>query len=256
MNTNYIILKLFSISNWQDEDLQSLVLLLDSYDVFRPDRWGPYEPMKFKFSKNEMDNIQARWKTGPGLGLMFGKQNSRFSLSIDKNLHIKRPNVITVFLEDEFFIEEEQAEVFLNFAKQLFEWGNVIYGYACHRLDFERKNKLPIPTRIEGKLIATGGMDIRHSLPGVYWANFFGSQYIDWFGKNIFNTVPSYTQTDLPNNGRLLLTSATPLDYVDNAVLARELALKKHLGGDAFFNVQDPTAATISPFNDGFFKID
>lgn len=256
MDTSYVTLKLYSISIWQDKDLESLVFLLDSHDLFRPDKWGPYEPLKFKFSQSEVANIQTRWKTGPGLGLLFGKSISRFSLSISKKLHIKRPNVMTVFIEDEFFIREGQTEIFLSFVKKLIEWSNAVYGYGCHRRDFEQKNILSMPTRIEGKLIATGGMDIRRCLPGIYWANFFGSHYINWFGESKFQNLPAHSQQDLSKGGRLILSSGSPLDYEQRIVMERESLIRKGLGERAFFDIRNPTRVTDSPFKDGFLRIE
>jgi hypothetical protein len=113
-----------------------------------------------------------------------------------------------------------------------------------------------MPTRIEGKLISIGGSDIRRCLPGIYWANFFGSQYVNWFGESKFQNLPSYTQQDLLQGGKLILSSGSPLDYEQSAVVEREVFMRKELGESAFFDIQNPTRLTDSPFKDGFLQIE
>lgn len=256
MNTNYVNLNLFSTANWQDEDIESLVLLLDSRSSFRPEKWGFYEPLRSVFSRDVISDAQVRWKSKRGAILLFGINKYDVSMMIAKDLAFKRPNWISVNLKDEFFTDEKQIEAFLDFAKQLFAWGKMIYGYASHRLAFERKNKLSVLTRIEGKLISIGGTDIRRCLPGIYWANFFGDQYVNWFGENKFWNLPSYTQQDLPKGGRLILSSGSPLDYEQSVVAERELSMRKELGERAFFDIKNPTRSTDSPFKEGFIQIE
>jgi hypothetical protein len=256
MNANYVKLNLFSTANWQDEDIESLILLLDSQSSFRPEKWGFYEPLKSVFSRDVISDAQVRWKSKRGASLLFGINKYDVSMMMVQDLAFKKPNWISVTLKDEFFTDEQQTEAFLDFAKQLFSWGRMIYGYASHRLAFERKNKLSVPTRIEGKLISIGGSDIRRCLPGIYWANFFGDQYVKWFGESKFQNLPSYTQQELPEGGRLILSSSSPLDYEQNTVVERELFMRKKLGVSAFFDIQNPTRLTDSPFKDGFLQIE
>lgn len=252
---DFIKLRLFSIAKWQDNHIESLVSLLDEQELFRPDKWGPYEPLKLKSSKTELTNIQAQWNSTVGLGFLLEKGKNNLSFAVNKFLQFKQPNWISISLNENFFTSEQQIEAFLDFAKDLFDWGDMLYGYICHEVDFEHKNTLPVPTHIEGKLIATGGMDIRRCLPGVYWANFFGGQYVNWFGENKFQNLPAYTYQDLPKQGQLVLTSGSPLDYAHNTVIEREKTMRAILGKNAFFDIQNPTELTKSPFKEGFIQI-
>ena len=248
---NFITLKFFSITQWEDNHIESFVSFLDRQTIFRPDKWGPSEPLEFKFSISEVANIQKQWESEVGLGFLLKRRKDNLSISVNKYLQFKKPNWVSVSLNEAFFTDEQRTEAFLDFAKGIFEWGDMLYGYACHEVDFERKNKLPIPTRIEGKLIATGGMDIRRCLPSIYWANFFGGEYVNWFGTNKFQNLPAYTCQSLPKQGQLILTSGSPLDYTQNTVMERELFIRKILGDNAFFDVQNPTLVTDSPFKQG-----
>ena len=252
----YITLKLFSVTTWQAREIESLVTQLEKQTVFRPDRWGPYEPLAYNFSKSELTNIQARWESKPGAILLFEQKLHGLSIMVVKDLPFKKPNWITVSLDEDFFTSENQTKAFLDFAKQLFEWSESVYGYACHRADFEQKNILPIPTKIEGKLITTGGSDIRRCLPGIYWVNFFSGQYVDWFGKNKFRDLPSYASQNLPNAGQMILSSGSPLEFGRNNVLEREWSIRKRLSESAFFNIKTPILITDSPFKDGTIQIE
>jgi hypothetical protein len=149
-----------------------------------------------------------------------------------------------------FFRSSDNIQAFLEFATSIYRWGDMVHGYACHRQDFERKNKLPKPTMIEGKLIATGGMDIRRCLPGIYWANFFGRKYVQWFGENSLASAPCFERSTLPNGGTLLLSTLTPLDYTKPDVQRRERAIRRHLGEEAFFDKDNPKRSCCSPFDE------
>ena len=151
-------------------------------------------------------------------------------------------------IEDEFFANQKHIQAFLDFSKALFAWGDMVYGFAAHEHEYEEQNVLPAPIMIEGKLIKVGGTDIRKCLPGVYWANFFGKEYVQWFGENLFLSTPGYKKEPLPGEGWLVLTASTPLAYDHDEPRRLKSALRRHLGEEAFFDRTNPTRPCRSPY--------
>jgi hypothetical protein len=241
-----VTLSLHSFSDWGDR-LARLVELLDSHGLFRPSAWGPYEPARYKFTLEDVPRMEERWKKYTGLG--FSKEEPRMSIQLVRRLQARQSNLMVVSVDASYLNTDAAIQSYLKFASELFGWGDVLHGYACHETEFRQTNKLLEPTLINNKLIVTGGMDLRDCLPGVYWANFFGEPYINWFGRERFVSLLSYEQYELPNNGILILTSPSPIANAETN--SYKSTMRTHLGEDAFFDIRTPTRACRSPFKDG-----
>lgn len=246
---SYVTLSLESIHDWGDR-IETLVALLDNHPYFRPDKWGASEPERCKFDPVDLPHMQHQWSNY--MGFLLAKKVPRVQIQLVRQLP-KRTNWLAVHFDEVFFNSDTNIQRFLAFAAELFAWGDMIHAYACHKYEFEQKNVLSAPTLIEGKLISTGGMDLQKCLPGIYWANFFGNAYVNWFGEKKLRTSPCYSLQELPDGGLLLLTGSNPLEY--ETALASEPALRSHLGEDAFFDVKNPTRPCRSPFKDGIVNI-
>lgn len=241
--------KLFSKTLWEDR-IESLVHILDKQTIFRPDKWGRTEPQRRKFTIEDLPEMQHCWNRYTGFSLK--KRNPPFWMYLMRLMQIKKPNEMVMGIDESFFDSQDNVQAFLDFASTLFEWGDMIYGYACHEEDFERKNVLTRPTLIDGKLIAVGGMNIHKCLPGIYWANFFGKTYVEWFGEERIRSSPCYAMEDLPGGGILILTAHSPLAY--DKAQQFEGPLRSHLSEDAFFDITNPTRPCRSPFEESFGK--
>ncbi|QKS71211.1 hypothetical protein FLK61_31350 [Paenalkalicoccus suaedae] len=69
-------------------------------------------------------------------------------------------------------------------------------------------------------------------LPGVFWCNYFGKKYVDFFQENTIKSFPWFQLENL-SDGILTFLSESPLDKIvkdDNL----EIQAKKHLGKDSF----------------------
>ena len=234
-----IDLVLFSMTPWNDK-LDSLIRLLERQHEFHPDKWGITEPLRYAFSTATLDAMEEVWRQREGL-LLEKKTFPSYWLSLEWWTNARHPGRLAMGIEDKFFANQEHIQAFLDFSEALFAWGDMVYGFAAHEHEYEEQNVLSAPTMIDGKLISVGGTDIRKCLPGVYWANFFGEKYVRWFGENLFLNAPCYKKEPLPGGGWLVLTASTPLAYERDEPRRLELALRRHLGEEAFFDKTRPT---------------
>ena len=239
-----IKLVLFSMTPW-DASLESLICLLEHQNEFQPDKWGITEPLRHAFSTTTLDAMKEVWRQRKGL--LLKKTSPSYWLSLEWWTNVRHPGRLGMGIDDRFFTSQEHIQAFLDFSKALFAWGNMIYGFAAHEHEYEEQNVLLVPTMVEGKLIKVGGTDIRKCLPGVYWANFFGKECVQWFGESLFPSAPCYKREPLPGEGWLVLTASTPLAYERDESRRLKSALRNHLGEDAFFDRTKPTRPCRSP---------
>jgi len=135
--------------------------------------------------------------------------------------------------------ESPEAETFLRYAPQLFTLFEPVNGRIYCKADYLRKNLVPGPV---AKNVV--GNDLRRHLPGIYWANFFGPRYVEFFGEDRMMSAPAHEVRWLGDAGILLLVSESPFDYDDPDVKATEQAVVEHLGPEAFFFKSDPDDKT------------
>lgn len=244
-------LVLHSFSDW-NERIAQLIQLLDSHSTFRPNKWAPYEPARYRFDVKDTPKMQERWSKYTGFDLT--QDSPKVDITLVRSVNPARTNWLAVHIEASYFQTTNDTNRFLAFASELAIWSDVSHRYGCHELEFQQTNVLPHPTLINDKLITTGGMDLRNCLPGVYWANFFGSHYVEWFGRERFHDLACYEQHTLSNGGiTIVLTAHSPLAH--NKAEQFKSATRQHLGTDAFFDVNNPTRPCRSPYKDGAITI-
>jgi hypothetical protein len=139
---------------------------------------------------------------------------------------------------------------------QLKEWVTFVLGlldihnawYARLALDAEGLDKNFLTWRSQyheaadprqGAESASGvGVRLEQGIPGVYWGNYFGPFYVNWFGRQKMEDLPAVEKCWLDTGGLFFTTADSPFSW--NAPQARELqsAVKDHLGRDAFFDIE------------------
>lgn len=246
----------YSNASWKGH-IQSLLELLLSQTLLRPDKIGhrlDKNKDTFEPTLEVIPYLEKRWKEA--LHIPFCKFDPEYWLILDRNMMIPKnphPDRLNMGLDIAFFTKKDQVEHFLQFAKSLYQWGDMFYGFVANRQDYKAQTWLPQQVIIGNKLVGAVGQKVMEALPGIFWANFFGPDYVDWFGRDKFDRLPCYRLEELPDGGRLILTSPSPLDY--DASGETQEALKHYLGRLAFGDVQHPERPTISPFQDGVIQL-
>jgi hypothetical protein len=82
------------------------------------------------------------------------------------------------------------------------------------------------------------GTALQTGVPGVYWGTYFGPFYVDWFGRERFETLPCVEKRELPTGGIFFTTAPTPFQWDKAETRAMQRGVMEHLGADAFFDMQ------------------
>ena len=109
-------------------------------------------------------------------------------------------------------------------AKNYLVWRAVYTIVQDQRETFERK--------------ATIGSMLERGIPGIYWGNYFGPFYVDWFGRDKFEDLPCVEKRWLDSGGIFFTTASTPFDWNTNEARQLQQAAKEHLGQNAFFDCE------------------
>lgn len=230
---------------------QNILDVLTRDQKWTPDRYGQYEPLRGRYVASAPEVFVEAWV-----------QADRESVRIKNMLFSKRkiydaaaiwfatgPEMNSLHIAFHVDMPDHQsAQTYLELASALFSGVEGQYGHLCAREEYFSKNMTEFWTSPEG--FPEGGRafgtDRTKHLPGIYWANFFGPAYVDFFGPDRFESAPAYLVRRLPL-GWLLLTAATPQEWSSAAACARENALREHFGRDAFFSMDAPDRETRAP---------
>lgn len=245
----------YSNATWKGR-MQALIKLLMAQTLLRPDKIGHWLDKKdaHELKLGQASHLEELWREA--ITVMFGKYDPQYWLHLYRNMMIPKnphPDWLNMGLDMAFFANEGHGQHFLQFARDLYQWGDMVYGFVAHPKDYKAQTWLPQQVVIGNKLVGAVGQKVMEALPGIFWANFFGPDYVDWFGREKFDRLPCYRLEELPDGGRLVLTSPSPLAY-DTSGETQE-AIKHYLGRLAFGDVQHPERPTISPFQDGVIQL-
>lgn len=236
--------------------MQALLELLMAQTLLQPDKLGDLlDKDGLSLSLEQAPYLEEQWKEA--IDASFCKYDPEYWLSLYRNMMIPKnphPDWLNMGLDMAYFTVEQHTEHFLHLAKSLYQWGDMVYGFVAHPKDYKAQTWLPQQVIIGNKLVgAVGDNEVMNALPGIFWANFFGPDYVDWFGREKFDRLPCYRLEELPDGGRLILTSPSPLEY--DASGETQETIKSYLGRPAFGDVQHPERPTISPFRDGLIQL-
>jgi Txe/YoeB family toxin of Txe-Axe toxin-antitoxin module len=225
-----------SIRKWQQTDsatLERFYDLIQETPLLHPEKLGPYEPFEYDFEDMTAESLARMVIEERGILT----QRNRFPEQgiYYRNISgAKKPNVFGHSMEK---VEEGsgEARTFIDYAFELFKLFEPVYGRVCCMEDYRTKNL------VQGAAAENAvGNDLRKHLPGIYWVNFFGPRYVDFFGEDRLLTAPAHESRWLGEAGILLLVSESPFDYDDPEVKATEQAVVERLGPEAFFFKSDP----------------
>jgi hypothetical protein len=195
--------------------------LLDEYGLL-PEKIGLYEPIRDHYSLNLALEYWTKIEKGNGreVGGMMGKRKKpEFSFLMEWNRGEKyiRPNFIFISIPKNAF--KRDKETYLYLFKTLLQSLNRVYGY------------ISIET-VENRQFVPGTLETR--LPGMFWVNYFGQVYVDFFGKEKFNSGPWYHTEELNNDSLVVMLSKDPDELEQDE--SNEKKAKLHLGIDSFGN--------------------
>ena len=161
------------------------------------------------------------------------------------------PHLISIGVHDRYLQIAGNIPRFLELAERLYGIFSPIQGDIEHSEDKRRKTVVDILMKIGNRTVRAERhlpLDPSKGLPGVYWANFLGPVFVNFFSRELIESAPVFQKKRLSDGGYLILTSGSPMDYSLPENKNLEQALVEHLGKDAIFDKSDPDRILRSPF--------
>src|SRR5438067_1943727 len=182
-DSNYIVLEL-STTRYLGDRLtgHAVIEAFCRHNGFMPEAWDIEERARLRqrFDCSSTNTLLEEWTRREEWKTLFFLRKRPFpiqmSLDIQYSSYAKFNDFYAV--SDELQIETKAGEVdLLNFAIDIAQIVGTDYGYLAHVKQQKRQSHVLTPAE---------------RLPGIYWANFFGRPYIEFFGRDKLLGTPCY----------------------------------------------------------------
>lgn len=195
--------------------------LLDNYKML-PDKIGLYEPLRESFS---LEKVIKMWTFAGGSdpdfrhGMVIGKKKEP-SVGFDVSWHIgekARVNTVNIWFTKRSF--KQYRKDIGNIFRDLIDRFDSFYGYIT---DIRLKSLQHVPGTLETRM------------HGIFWCNYFGKVYIDFFGAETLANAPWFQTERLDENRIITYTTKDPDDkeLINSDKLVNKI--KECLGKDSF----------------------
>jgi hypothetical protein len=182
----------------EDVAVNLLNLLLRNNTPYVPEKWGTDERPRYGINLNDLSPIIEEWLAPmASKHLLFARKRpapAQLWLSIERFARAKF-NRFIAYISDKYFKKAGQENELLDLITNICLATDAVYGFIAHKTQESRQS--PILTPAE-------------RLPGIYWANFFGQPYIDFFGGEKLLATPCHEVREINENLILLLTAESP----------------------------------------------
>ncbi len=243
-------MNLKSLSEWAtDNSGQEIFEILLKSDFFVPDKFDSREPERYVFNEENQSRFLEFWKSEIKF-LILKKIKPHISWIMirmwPKNMN--RFNEMSASFDSRYLSEKNGINNLVSFAKKLYLWGRVDHGYICHEEDWNNKNYFGSFTKItKDRYSFTGGISLIENLPGIYWVNFFGPAYVDFFGEVKFKEIQTFSKEKMKNGGYLLIISETPNEFKSKNIIEEQNKIVEFLNKKAFFEKSKPQKKCCAP---------
>ncbi len=234
---------------------EAILRFIAEYAPVKPDRCGVYEPFRTPFALTELE---------PAIRMLVNEEKQRLTPDRPSGdvflVHKKKPRCTyyiswsrgpyTPFgssswhVEGSYIQDPRRLNAWLHFSFALL--GRLDAWYARFHLNEERDHKNTVrwlapprpgfPNGVEVER-GIGGALYEGGIPGVYWGNYFGPFYVEWFGREKFETLPCVHKQWLDTGGIFFTIAPTPCDWNTPEARATERQVREHLGADCFADI-------------------
>jgi hypothetical protein len=223
--------ELQSVKDFQNEDVAKAVLsTINSFGLdFIPQKYDIYEPEKFKYNPNDIENVVKLWlneenarkvakEHGVAAGQVLLKKKAGHKVSYmmmwDKGREARFNNFI-ISVDIKYFKDKHRQKRFLDLSRQIMLILEPVHGRISNRM---------FPDWYEA-------LNLHVRLPDILWVTLFGKPYIDLFGREKILSTPCYKVEEINHDLIWLQATENLFEPVPNEV---KNAIKTHLGADAF----------------------
>lgn len=193
------------------------------------DRWQALNP-------DIIDRLNKEWTQT--FNLSFERRSPfRSAFVFSKGRVANGFNVFSFWLSQEYFIDTNDTNRFLDFCIAIYEVLSPSYGYIHPTQDIIAMRTYEDPKY--GKTIRP--VNLKLGLPDIYWGNFFGKSYVSQIGKSHLYQTDCFKITEMSDGGVLFLTTQSPL-IPDHDI---QLHIMKEIGYE-YFSHAAPTVDRFS----------
>lgn len=239
-----------------EERANEIIRYLLAHPAFRPDRFGQSEPLR-RFTEDKVGLAVAMLENRPGQDLNPERVLSSILFQRSKHPWCAYGLTWSKLPHRAFEMSTYRVEAsYLRQREHLMGWLGFIYGllavhdawYALFALEEETQFKNYLTWRTQhprardpayGVQSSRGvGLELTEGIPGIYWGNYFGSFYVNWFGKEAFEKLPYQAKHWLPSGGMFFTTAPTPFEWNTLEAVQLQQEVKATLGADTFFDIE------------------
>ena len=222
---------------------ERFVNTLCRYDSsYLPERWDTEDRMRLRqrFDCSSLGGFMEEWtKPEEWKTLFFGRTRPfpiQMSVDIKRSSYTKF-NGFYAFIHEKQLRNSSDERELLTLTSEIGESIHVDYGYIAHAKQAKRQSAVLTPAE---------------RLPGIYWANFFGRPYIEFFGREKLLATPCYEVREINNDLILLLTgeSLNAPEMISGDEVVNQV--KAYLNQNAFAGPNFPDEpCAVAEFNFG-----
>jgi hypothetical protein len=141
-------------------------------------------------------------------------------------------NTLSFWVEEGYFESQSRAENFLQMSIAIYDLLCPVYGSIHQTRDAIEMATVQDPRY--GPTVVP--VDLRKGLPDVFWANFFGPEYVELIGKHKLLATPCHELRQLSDGGMLILTTPSPLAPSLEINRVKQKVVRDYLGEDLFYH--------------------
>lgn len=239
------------------EKAEAILRFIAEHAPVKPNLCGVYEPFRTPFSCNELE---------PAIRMLVNEEEQRLTPDSPSGdvflIHKKKPRCTyhigwsrgphtpfgksSCYIDGAYIRDPQRLTDWLTFCLKLVEFLDAWYARFFLDEEFEHKDEVSwqtpprpgFPEGIQREAIVAGVRLHKDGLPGVYWGNYFGPFYVDWFGREKFETLPCVHKQWLDTGGIFFTIAPTPFEWSTPEAKQVEKEVRQHLGADAFFDIE------------------
>ncbi len=215
----------FTRKDLRDRELARLLLsLLCSKEEFRPaafqigQRWIPIA--------SDFGLVTDHWMATSSINLRNSSEyKAQLTLTMSWSASGKY-NTSLFWVEQEYFTDQERIERYLELQIGLYALLEASYGYIHQTQDAIEMSTYRHP--IHGRTVRA--IDLPNGLPGVFWANFFGPEYVAKVTRAKLLAALCYKVQELFDGGVMILISPSPIGPNLEPNRVAQARLRNYLG--------------------------
>lgn len=237
-----LLLKLFSRSPLDHDAAQTALAFLVEYGggVLRPHECGVYEPFE-PFQPAALEQY-AGWLVNPGGEFCFRRPAAPFHLQgcisnllLSELATVPSPTLCTRWSMrlPSSAVASSDPEFFTRLLLDACRTARADYGFVATDQDYRMKHFQSVREGVS-EVQQYIGNDPEHGIPGLYWINFFGRLYADYFGKERLAALRDHAEIEfLQDGGVCLQFGRLPEESHDAEALNHQRAALRILGDRA-----------------------